>query len=108
QPGRDDVADLPGFRPVAELEIALEQLDDGQIRRRLAVRDGPALQDEPPPRVLGMDELPEQPRLAGSRLTLERDDLPVPGLGAREHPGKSETLPFPAHVRGEAATERNL
>jgi hypothetical protein len=55
-----------------------------------------------------MDELPEQPRLAGSRLTLERDDLPLPGRGAREHRGKSETLLFPAHVRGEAAAERHL
>ena len=42
------LADLAEVVPVLDLEVALEQVDHRQVARRLAVRDGGALEDPPP------------------------------------------------------------
>ena len=61
------LADASGLVAGLDLAIGLEEVDDRQVGRGLAVRDRAALEQEPAVRAVGVDELPE------SR------DLPTPG-----------------------------
>src|SRR5262249_36555434 len=74
---RDPLAHRASVSAGLDAEVRLEQLDDGQITRRLAVRDGSALQDQPALRPVGVAELPDEARLTDAWLADERDDLAV-------------------------------
>ena len=56
--GRHLVANLPRVVAVLDVEIGLEQVDHGQIRRRLAVRDRAAVPDEPATIAMRLHDLP--------------------------------------------------
>src|SRR5262249_26046910 len=60
---------------VFQVEIALEQVNDRQIGRGLAVGDRGALEHQPPPGAVGMDALVRQARLADARLPDHGHDL---------------------------------
>jgi hypothetical protein len=57
---RDPLSYTTGVIAVLDAEVGLEQVDDRQIRRRLPVRDGPALDDQPAARAVGVRELVKQ------------------------------------------------
>src|SRR5262249_58185395 len=56
-------------------EVVFKHLDDREIRCRLAVRHRSALGDSAATGVLGMRELPEQPRLPDARLADDGNEL---------------------------------
>ena len=97
-------------RAVAVLdgEVALEEIDHRQVRRRLAVRDRAGLEDEP-----AVDAV----RVGDSQT---RRDLPTPGLADDRHhlaPGRRRRGPAPGellqlalapHEAGQAARRRRV
>ncbi len=84
--------DLAGnlFAPLAcvvlgfDLEIVIEEINDGQVGGGLAVRNREGLQDETST-LRGRLELVEQPRLSQPGLAYRRDDLSAPLLGQLQH-----------------------
>ena len=73
-----------GVVPLVEVAVALEQVDDGEVGRRLAVGHRGALQHQPALGVGGMDELIGQTRLAHAGLAHQRHHLAVPGCRLRQ------------------------
>jgi hypothetical protein len=67
-----------------QVAIALEQVEDGEVGRGLAVGDRSALQRPPAPRGVGMHKLIGQARLAHAGLTHQRHHLAVPGRRLRQ------------------------
>src|SRR5215831_21021392 len=59
-----------GARVIALLHVtvALEHIDDREVRGRLAIRHRGAFEDQPPWRVVRVDELIDQPRLPDAGL----------------------------------------
>ena len=92
-----------GFVAVIDLEVGLEQLDDREVRRGLAVRDGPGLEDEPVARMMGVRELPEHPGLSQTGLAHERHDLTLSGRRARKGGRQQLHLGLAADETGEPA-----
>ena len=80
-------AHLPVVVPVADLEVALEQVDHGQVAGGLAVGDGRGLQDQPVLHPMRVGELVGEPRLAHPGLAHDGDHLAVAGAGLAERPG---------------------
>ena len=98
---------------VVHMTVALEQFDEWEIRRGLAVGDRGTLQDPPSLRLVGMDDLIDQARLAHAGFTHQRDHLAMPGLRLgqsllHDHqllvpPDKARQAPY--HPRLEAAAQ---
>ena len=82
----DLLANLPGVVAALDAEVGLEQVDDRQIGRRLAVGHRTAFQDQPALGSVGMGELVEQARLADTGLADHGDDLAVAAAGPVERP----------------------
>jgi hypothetical protein len=70
---------------VSELEVVLQQLDDGRIGCGLAVGDRRRFQDEPADGAMRLSELPVETRLADPGLAHDRHHLsmPLPRQGER-------------------------
>ena len=60
------------------MAVALQQVDDREVGRGLAVGHRGALQHQPALRVVGVDELIDQARLAHARLAHQRHHLAMP------------------------------
>jgi hypothetical protein len=73
--------DLAQVVPVLDLEIALEQVDHRPVARRLAVRHGGALEDQPALQAMRVDELVDEAGLAHARLADHRRHLPMTVAG---------------------------
>ena len=71
------------------MAVALEQVDDGEVRRGLAVGHRGALQHPPALGVVGVDELIDQARLAHPGLADQRHHLAVPRPGLLPGPAVS-------------------
>ena len=67
-----------------DLEVALEQLRDRQIRRGLAVGERPAFEDQPLGPGHGLRDLVEEPRFADAGLAHDGHDLATARLRLRE------------------------
>src|SRR5262245_59499327 len=87
-----------------DLEVPLQQTDDGQIRRPLPIGGGTADEDQRVMNVIRVDELPQEPRLAHTRLADDRDRLAVSILSMLESLGELLQLAAAAHERREART----
>ena len=79
-------ADRARVVAVRDLEVRLEEIDDRQVRGRLPVRHGEALEDEPSLGAMGMDELVEEAGLPHAGLPDDGHDLAVPAAGSLEGP----------------------
>ena len=64
----DLLPDLPRVVATLDPEITAKQLDHGQVGGSLSVGSRGRLQDEPAVHSVGMGELPEEARLADTRL----------------------------------------
>ena len=83
--------DGAGVVTLLDMAIALEEVDDGEIRRRLAVRHRGAFEQQPALGAVGVAELIEQPRLAHAGLADHGHHLAVPSL--RLLPGPAARSP---------------
>ena len=92
-----------GFVAVIDLEVGLEQLDDREVRRGLAVRDGPGLEDEPVARMMGVREFPEHPGFSQTGLAHKSHDLTLSGRCARKGGRQQLHLGLAADETGETA-----
>jgi hypothetical protein len=101
-------AHLPVIVPLADLEVALEQIDHGQVARGFAVGDGRGFQDQPVLHPMGVGELVDQPRLAHAGLADDRDHLTPPGAGLAEHSAQVLDFGVAADETGEAPEGRGL
>jgi hypothetical protein len=52
--------DFAELIPIQGIKVALEEIDHGEIARRLAVGDGGAFEDHPALEPAGMSEFPKQ------------------------------------------------
>jgi hypothetical protein len=77
QPPGHLLSDVPIRVAVGDPEIALEQIDDGQVAGGLAVGDGTGLEHEPALDAMGVGELEDQPRLPDAGLPHNGRDLPA-------------------------------
>src|SRR5262249_7506599 len=90
-------ADLAGIVRALDRKVRPEELEDGQVIRRLAVGDGAGLEDEPALGAIGMSELPIETGLADTRFPYDGHHLPVTGPGALERLVELLQLALPAH-----------
>jgi hypothetical protein len=81
EPGRHLLANLWRVVAVLDVEVGPEEVDHGQIRGRLAIRDRGAVADEPAVVAMRPHDLPDQPRLTDARLPDNGHDLTVAGGG---------------------------
>ena len=86
-----------GVVPLVEVTVALEQVDDGEVGRRLAIGHRGALQHPPALRGVGMDKLIDQARLAHTGLAHQRHHLAVPGCRLRQRLVQGLELVLPPH-----------
>jgi hypothetical protein len=91
-----------------DVEVSLEQVDDGQIGRALAVGGRAALEEQPALRAAGMSELPAQARFAHTGLAHHGHHLPVPGLRQVERLLELIQLDVTAHEGGQAPRGRGV
>src|SRR5713226_8510438 len=91
-----------------DLEVRSQQLDHRQVARRLAVGDGPGLDDQTALGAVRVRELPEQPRLAHAGLTDYGDHLALAGLRLREGGEQSIHLGVAADEGGQTPGRRGL
>ena len=96
-------AHLPVVVPIADLEVALEQVDHRQVAGGLAVGHGGGVQDQPVLHPVGVGELVDQPRLAHAGLADDGDDLPPAGAGLAEDPAQVLDLGVAADEAREAS-----
>ena len=94
--------------PVADLEVALEQVDHGQVAGRLAIGDGGSVQDQPLLYPMGMGELVDQPGLAHPRLADDGDYLAAARAGLTQDPAQMLDLRIAARKARQAAQGRGL
>ena len=78
-----------------------EQVNDGEVRRRLAVGHRGALEHGPPLRVVRVQELVEQAGLPYARLPHDRHDLAVAGPGMLKRLLQGSQLRLPPDEAGE-------
>ena len=100
---------LPGALIVlgGDLHIVLQQLNQRQIRRRLAMRDGEGLQHQSA--ALGEEvKLIAQARFSHPRLPHHRDDLPMPLPGSRPGPVQVLQLALAADKAHQPAAGRHV
>src|SRR5262249_37064324 len=105
---RHPLADLAQFVSLPDLEIALEQIDDWQVARRLAIRDRRSLEDQPVLYPMRVGELVGQPRFADSRLAHYGHDLAVAGASPPEHRSQLPDPGAPAHEARQPTERRRL
>src|SRR5215813_12704079 len=84
-----------------DVAIALEEVNDREIRRRLAIRHGGTLQDRPPLHAVRVDELVDEPGLAYPGLPDQRHDLTMPCPGALQRLLQGQQLRLPSHEARE-------
>ena len=72
-------ADGAGVIALFDVTVALEQVDDREVRRGLTIGDRGTLQHQPALGMIGVDTLVDQPRLAYPGFPNERDDLAMSG-----------------------------
>ena len=94
---RDFLSNLARLVARLDLEVALEEVDHRQEHVGLAIGGSAPFEDEPAVSPMGVNELPEQPRLAHARLTHERDDLAATGPGFVEGPVESLQFSVATH-----------
>ena len=99
----DLLADAARVVAVADLEVALEQIDDRQIGRGLAVGHRAGLHHQPALGAVGVGELVEQPRLAHSRLAHDGHHLALALPGAGQRLGQHLELALPPHEARQPA-----
>ena len=96
------LAHLPVIVAVADLEVALEQVDHGQVAGGLAVGDRRGLQDQPVLHPMRVGELVDEPRLAHPGLAHEGHHLAVARAGLAEDPAQVLELGVAADEAREA------
>ena len=104
----DLLADFPVAVAVTDAEVGLEQPDHREVGGRLAVGHGAALEHDPALGPLRVGELPEQARLAHSRLPDQRHELAPPLAGQLEGLGELLDLGVTAHEAAESTRRRRL
>ena len=108
EPAGDLLADGSWIILVLNLQVALEQVDHGQVRRGLPVRNGARLHDEPPVGPVGVRHLPDQSRLPDARLPDESDHLTGPRSRPTDGLAHLFQLRLPADEPREAAGRRGV
>ena len=93
---------------VVDMAVALEQVDDGEVGRGLAVGHRGALQHPPALGAVGVDELVDQARLAHARLPHQRHHLAMPGLRLCQGLVQGLQLLLPPHKAREPPRGRRL
>jgi hypothetical protein len=108
--------DLPGHLgpdgarviTLLDVAIALEEVNDGEIRRGLAIRHRGAFEHQPALGTVGVAKLIEQPRLPHAGLAHQRHHLTVPGLRLCQGLLQGLQLGLPPHKAGEATSRGRL
>src|SRR5262249_55432533 len=103
--GRIERQDLAGhFGPdgacivvLLHMAVALEHVDHGEVRRRLAIRHRSTFERQPPRRVVGMDKLIDQARLPHASLPEQRHHLTMPCSRTLQGLAESGHLRVAAH-----------
>jgi len=93
---------------VADAEVAAEEVDEGQVRRRLPEGDGERFQGETAGRAVQPFELQEQAGLADAGVADDAHDLAVPLLGQLQRLLELVQFAGPPHEGGEAAPGAGL
>ena len=91
---------------VLDVEVRPEELDHGQVRGRLAVRDRGAVHDEPALAAMRLHDLPDEPRLADARLPDDGHDLAVAGGGPGQRVAQLLQLGTPPDQRRHGTARR--
>ena len=90
------------------MAVALEQVDDREVGRRLAIRHRGAFEHQPPWRVVGMDELIDQARLPHAGLPDEATTWPCPAPARSSACCSAVELLLPSHEAGEPPRRAGL
>src|SRR4029453_18386980 len=80
-----------------QLEVGLEQVEDGEVWGILPISDRAAFEDEPAVRALHLGQLIVQTGFADAGLPDKADDLPTPLFNVRESLTQCCKLPLSAH-----------
>ena len=97
------LADRPRVVALLDPAVRLQEVDDGQVRRGLPVRDRAALEHEPPVGAVRPRELPDEPRLPDAGLAHDGDRLAMARGGALERLGELLELALAPDEAGQAA-----
>ena len=108
QPPGELLAYVPPVVAVLDLEIGLEQVDDGQIRGGLTIGGRAALQQEPALGARGMDELVDEAGLPHSGFPNDRHHLAVPGPGLLHGLVHGLEFRLPSHEGGQSPRRKRL
>jgi len=82
---------------IVDLAVLLQQVDDGEVRRGLAIGHRGALQHPPALRAVGVDHLVDQAGLPHARLSYQGDHLALPGLRLGQGMVHRRQLVLPSH-----------
>ena len=93
---------------VADLEVALEQVDHGQVAGRLAVGDGGGFENQPILHPMGVGELVDEPGLAHAGFAHDGDHLAATRASLFEHSAQVLDLGVAADEARKAAERRRL
>src|SRR5207244_12869267 len=91
-----------------DVAVALEQVNDREVGRSLAIRHRGALQHQPPRCVMGMDELIDQARLSHARLADHGHHLAMTRPGPLQRLLQNSQLLLPSHEAGEPTRRAGL
>src|SRR4030095_3814446 len=94
--------------PRLHMAVALEQVDDREVRCRLAIRYRGAFEDQPPWRVVRVDELIDQARFAHAGLADHGHHLAMPRTGPLQRLLQRRQLLLPSYEAGEPARRAGL
>ena len=92
--------DGAGVVALLDVAVALEQVDDGEVGRGLAVGHRGALQHPPALRAVGVDTLIDQAGLAHPRFPHQGDHLAMAGLRLLPGPGAAPPAPCCRPTKG--------
>jgi hypothetical protein len=102
-PWRTFSLDLKRIVPLLDLEVGAEDVQNGQVGRRLAVRHTVALEPGHPLPFQGLAEFVEEARLPHPRLAHDAYQLAAAGFGPSQALVQQAEFPFAAHQLCEAA-----
>jgi len=91
-----------------QLEVGLEQVEDGEVRGIFPVGDRAAFEDQPVVAVLRLHQLIAQAGLANARLPDEADDLPTALGDLHEEVVQGCQLPLTTHEATQGALPVSL